>query len=206
MKNSPQPHFRSLAFLFILLLPLFMQAQEPAALDAVNAHRLQINRTGMTILGGWAVGNMAFSGVQFFRTSGATKNFHQMNIWWNAVNLGLATVSYLGASPESGLGLGLSESVAQQHSIEKILLFNAGLDVGYIMTGAFMRERSRNASAKWAPRLKGWGNSLMLQGGFLFLFDVGMVIAHTRHANAGIMKVLETVQLGPGTVGVDLQF
>ena len=58
----------------------------------------------MMILGGWALGNMAVSGILLGNTEpasksgwGVTKGYHQMNIGWNAVNLTIAGFGYLAA-------------------------------------------------------------------------------------------------------------
>jgi len=53
---------RNLLFLHIamlLIVPLGTEAQD---LIAFNQDRLAINVTGMYVLGGWAAGNIAFSG------------------------------------------------------------------------------------------------------------------------------------------------
>jgi hypothetical protein len=186
-----------------MLFPAIAHAQDlQFSLDSLNGQRLHTNRVGMSVLGGWAVANIGFSGVQYFRTEGQAKGFHQMNVMWNFVNLGLAATSLIGSGPESALGLGMAESLAEQQKIEKILLFNAGLDVGYVMAGFYLRERSLNPAVKKPDRMRGWGNSLLLQGGFLFAFDITMVLLHNHHGSNGIMKLLQTVHPVPGGLGM----
>ena len=206
MKHSSSPSPLTLGFLVLLfLIPFALQAQDlQLTLDGFNAQRLRTNRAGMGVLGGWAVANIGFSGVQYFRTEGVTKGFHQMNVMWNLVNLGLALPGYLGSAPGSADGFSLAETVREQQKIEKILLVNTGIDVGYVMAGFFLRERSRNPVVKKPERMRGWGNSLLLQGGFLFAFDLTMVILHNRNGANGVMKFLENVQVGPGTLGLNL--
>ena len=198
-----------IALFCLLILPAFAFSQIGpdsslsafTGLDEINSQRLKINRTGMTILGSWAVANIGISGIQYFRTEGSTRSFHQMNVFWNVVNLGLAASGFFGSSPENANGLSLSESVAAQQSIEKILLFNGGLDVGYIMTGFFLKERSKTATRR-QDLLKGYGNSLLVQGGFLLLFDIGLFLVHNNHASKGLFKFLETVQISPGGLSI----
>ena len=67
-----------------------------------------------------------------------------------------------------------------------VLLLNAGLDVAYIMTGLYMKERAKNVEKRKAM-LKGYGNSIMLQGGFLFLFDVALYFINQGELN-GILN------------------
>ena len=62
-------------------------------------------------------------------------------------------------------------STEEQYKIQKILLFNAGLDIGYMLGGAYLIERSKN-TANNPERLRGFGKSIILQGGFLFAYDL----------------------------------
>ncbi len=52
--------------------------------------------------------------------------------------------------------------------------------MGYIMTGMYLLERSKNAD-NHKKRLKGYGQSIIVQGGFLFLFDV--IVYYFQHQN-----------------------
>jgi hypothetical protein len=195
------PHtFRFGLLILLCLWGLSVQAQAHPEFLTFNADRLQLTRGGMAVLGGWAVGNIGFSGVQYFRTSGSTQYFHQMNVMWNLVNLGLAVPGYLGAAPGSADSLSIAESIRAQYSIEKILLVNAGLDVGYVMTGFFLREKSKTAT-KRNDMLKGYGNSLLVQGGFLLLFDSVFFILQNRHGNQDLTPILERLSVGPGSIG-----
>jgi hypothetical protein len=72
--------------------------------------------------------------------------------------------------------LNFAESIREHESIRRILLFNAGLDVGYMATGLYLRERANRAEN--SERLRGYGNSLLLQGAFLFTFDLIMFAVH----------------------------
>jgi hypothetical protein len=171
--------------LICFVTPVFAQQE----IQEINNQRNEINLTGMKILGGWALANMAIGSVSYFKTSGKSKYFHQMNVYWNIVNLGLATAGYFGAKADLNQQLSLAKSVKDQHQIEKILLLNAGLDIGYIATGFFLKERGENKSS---DRLKGYGNSLLLQGAFLLIFDAGMYAIHTNNGK-GLDKILEKV-------------
>ena len=95
-----------------------------------------------------------------------------MNLAWNSVNLVIAGFGYYNAL-NAGSDLTLLETFAEQKGIENILLLNAGLDVGYMLGGLYLLERSKNVG-KRQDILKGFGQSIILQGGFLFAFDVIM--------------------------------
>ena len=162
-----------------------------------------LQQNGMLVLGSWAVGNFAVSGYQMTRTKGTTYYFHQMNVFWNTVNMAIAVGGYLGASQMGDLSS--MELYEEYHNFSKVLLINTGLDVAYVMTGLYLRERSGNVQ-KHTKRLKGYGNSLMLQGGFLFAFDLVLVLIN-EHA-LGSLTGLENLQLSlmPGGFQFAWQF
>lgn len=137
---------------------------------------INYRKTGMTVLGTWAVANLA-SGLALRSSSeGSTRYFHEMNALWNTVNLGIATAGYIGAMRLGSDG-GWMALQSEATTLDKTLLFNAGLDLAYMAGGLYMTERSRRVGEN-SDRWLGYGRSVMVQGAFLFLFDVGMVIVH----------------------------
>jgi hypothetical protein len=138
------------------------------------------NQTGMTVLGGWAAANMITSGILLGQHSGAERAFHQMNIGWNAVNLSIAGLGYWHSlrqrthTPDTP-----GDLLRQQQKIRQSLLFNAGLDLAYVTAGAWMMDRGRRLERP-DERLEGFGKSLILQGGFLFVFDLVFFLIHDR--------------------------
>ncbi len=135
----------------------------------------------MMILGSWAVGNMIVNPIAGRNAIGEDEYFHQMNTWWNAVNLVIAGAGYYGAFKDDPAAYGLYESIQEQSKIDKLLLVNAALDIGYMVGGLYLIERSKNVTNK-PERLKGFGKAIILQGGFLFAFDTIMYIIHQNHA------------------------
>jgi hypothetical protein len=203
MQHPVQKSLLPICLVLLCLLPISVWAQATDPFHNLNLERLQLNRQGMTVLGGWAIGNIGYSGIRYFGTTGRARGFHEMNVMWNAVNLGIAGLGYLGSSPAGADSLGLAASVAEQAKMEKVLLFNAGLDIGYILGGLYLRERSLRATPRWQDRMRGWGNSVVLQGGFLLAFDIGLYLFH-QHQGKQLYKVMEMVQVGP--TGLQLQF
>ncbi len=63
---------------------------------AFSQARYNHTRTLGLTLGGYALANLAVSGIAMGQTSGETKYIHQMNVYWNAVNLGIAGLGLLG--------------------------------------------------------------------------------------------------------------
>lgn len=161
-----------LFFALLLLGPGGALLAQTEALRAWNSQRIQTQSTGMLVLGGWALGNMALSAALLPGKRGEDQAFHQMQIGWNAINLGIAALGYWGAQRAGYQDWDLYQSIQEQYKMQKILLFNAGLDVGYVAAGAYLRERANNPSAKNPERLRGFGRSIMIQGAFLLAFDL----------------------------------
>ncbi|MEM9053220.1 MAG: hypothetical protein AAGC47_14300 [Bacteroidota bacterium] len=159
-------------------------------------------QTGMMVLGGWAVANIASGLVMRSNTTGVDSRFWEMNALWNGVNLALAGFGYMSAAKLGTDGTAL-ELYQAQVSMDKIFLFNAGLDIGYIALGAWMTERSKNVT-KNADLWKGYGRSIMLQGAFLFAFDIAMVLIHKSIIIGDGMTL--SFNVAPGGFGAVLQF
>lgn len=196
---------RSFLFLVFTIGCLGLSLAQEDPLLALNMKRISLNKTNMMVLGTWAVGNMTFSGIQRSRTQGSTRYFHEMNVIWNVVNLGLAAGGLYGAYTEDPTTYTLWETYQAQQQIEKILLFNMALNFTYLTAGGYLIERSKNATDR-PERLKGYGQSLLLQGGFLLVFDVTQYLLHHHHAQPQLQKLLSQVQVGPTGIGVGFQF
>lgn len=189
----------------LVLLPILSWGQLDTDLDSFNQKRLKINEVGMTVLGSWALGNMAVSGIGLAANSqGSTRHFHQMNIGWNAVNLAIAGFGYY-SSINGNPALELSGTVQEQEQIKQILLFNAGLDVAYMTGGFYLLERAKNSSSK-ADQLRGFGQAIIMNGGFLLAFDVVMFYLHNRHGADELYPLLKNVSVSPGGFSVHWRF
>ncbi|MCK7526178.1 MAG: hypothetical protein MZV64_55535 [Ignavibacteriales bacterium] len=93
--------------------------------------------------------------------------FISLMLCWNVVNLGIAAFGYFNAVNSDPSSMTNLEIIKDFNSLQNLLLLNAGLDVAYIATGFYLKERSKNSSS--SERLRGYGNSLLLQGGFLLV-------------------------------------
>jgi hypothetical protein len=172
-------------------------AYDTTVLHNLNLHRAQTTNTAMWVLGSWALGNMLYSGVQLGQNSGSetTLNFHRMNIGWNSVNLGIAALGYY-SSLRADLSPELYNSTKEHFNLRTTFLVNTALDVGYMAIGAFLMEKSKN-TAKKPERLKGFGQALLLNGGFLFALDI-TVYAVLATQNSQMKLILKGSELGLG--------
>lgn len=199
MKKSPL--IISLLVVFILLLTSEAFAQEIPALSDFNRTRLDYNQKGMIILGSWAVGNMVWGGIGASQTIGQNKAFHQMNLYWNSVNLMIAGFGYWQATKEVP-GTDFWATMEAQQGIEKVLLLNGALDVAYMAGGFFMKERGLR---KGNDRLIGFGKSVILQGAFLLAFDGVMYGFHHVHGKE-LPNLVQNISLGPTGVYFRMNF
>jgi len=161
-----------LTLLFVLCTFSLVFAQELEIIDFYKKSN-QINTTGMYVLGGWAVANIAGGAVGWSNSTGSAKYFHQMNLFWNTVNLGIAGFALYNNLTDDFSMLSSNEMLLKHRKTENLYLINAGLDVVYIGTGFLLKHLSVSNLNK-QDLLKGYGNSIIMQGGFLMIFDLVM--------------------------------
>jgi hypothetical protein len=164
---------------FFLINTLFIYAQN-LNLQDFNARRIKDSKTDMLLLGSWAVGNMAVSGILLGNAKGVAKGYHRMNIGWNAVNLTIAGFGYFAALKSNPASFDLYGTIDEHYKIQKLFLFNAGLDVGYMAAGAWLTERSKNTN-KDPLQMKGFGRAIIVNGAFLFAFDLANYFIQAGH-------------------------
>lgn len=173
----------SIAFKQILLASLLLTVSHALVAQDYqgfgNTH-LAINKSAMYTLGGWSVVNLVSGGIGWSQGTGDNKYFHQMNLMWNTVNAGIAIGALIGISNTDYQSMNGSDILADQLKSQKLFLINAGLDILYIGGGAYLRSLSKR-SEKNENRLLGYGNSVMLQGGFLLVFDGIMYLIQRNH-------------------------
>ena len=129
---------------------------------------VRVERIATSVLGGFAVANLTTGTTGYFVAEApAWRAFHGTNAAWNTVNLGLA------AAGSVSLARRADETLAQRQArgakLHRVLAINAGLDVGYMATGATLWAVG---SQQNRPELHGAGASLLVQGAFLLAFDL----------------------------------
>lgn len=163
------------AFFLTAYITIYAQTID---LKTFNQNRADFSKKAMCVLGGWAVGNMAMSGLRLGHTEGVSKAYHQMNLGWNAVNVTIAAFGYWAAMRENPASYDLFTSINEHHKVDKMFLFNAGLDVGYMAAGAWMLEKSKTDTRN-PQRWKGFGQAVAINGAFLFVFDLSAYFLHS---------------------------
>lgn len=179
----------------ITLLLLFSTIILSAQSDFAQFHHEsnKINTTGMYVLGAWALTNITASSIGWSRTNSDAMYFHQMNVFWNVVNLSIASFSIYNSFNADSLSMSQEEVLAEHIKLENLYLINAGLDILYMGTALTMKKISEKKH-KSKSILNGYGNSILLQGGFLFVFDLVMYgLSHSAR-----MQFLSDVSLNIG--------
>lgn len=157
---------------FIVLLTLCCQTSfsQDDTLE-INRIRLKTSHNLMVGLSSWAGTNLVFSGIGWGTAAQEeTKYFHQMNMIWNVVNLGIAVPSLI-MNKRNKIDLSYDESIKESRRMSRVFLINAGLDIAYISSGILMNHFSKNNGSK-SEMLAGYGKSILLQGSFLMIFDL----------------------------------
>jgi hypothetical protein len=179
-----------------LLILLFVSYSFPANaqynLDSLYQRQLNLNQNGMKVLGGWALGNIAVGSIMSTQTEGANRYFHLGNATWNGVNLILAGAGYLGARrvPDDASFGGL---VKLHENAKRSLLFNAGIDLAYTIGGFWMLDVADRQDQP--EQFTGLGASLVMQGLFLFTFDVAFYLVQERWGKRHLQPILNRIEL-----------
>lgn len=165
---------------FLFLLPVLCFGQDQNNVQSEVRH-------GSLVLLSWSVANMAGAGIGASQSEGSRLYFHQMNGYWNVINASLATATLL---PSNKRTKALpQDELAMRY--RKIYLINAGLDIGYMVAGGIMQHRAQGANT---DRLTGFSNGMILQGGFLFVYDLWMAqrMRKWTNNNSGRLQVNPT--------------
>jgi len=165
--------FLSVTLFILTLFPCNAQLADTTNynLKDIQLRQTNFNKISMISLNSWAVVNIGYGTIASFNSGGEAKYFHQMNAIWNTVNLAIGIPGIIGAYKKRDQ-MGFEELYKTQQKMQAIYLFNAGLDVGYMMAGLSARLYGRTLTGTDAIRFKGYGSSLIMQGGYLFVHDL----------------------------------
>jgi len=189
--------------LLLVLLPFFGWTQNQLLTD-FNQERSKIDQKLMLTLTTWSAVNAGISAVGWASTEGEARYFHQMNTMWSGINLMLSVPGYFKAKKQDASSFGFSATLHEQSKTEKIFLFNTALDVAYVTSGFLLRSAANNDPSNY-QRFRGFGNGIILQGGFLFLFDAAAAIIHHQHAKKKLHPFLNKITLSDTGMGLKLK-
>ncbi|MBC7694244.1 MAG: hypothetical protein H7141_02230 [Burkholderiales bacterium] len=169
---------------FSLILILFCFEYATAQNDSVfrkfDNGKNKLNHSGMIVLTSWAGANIVGSSIGYALTNSyEEKEFYLMNATWGVINLGIALPGLFSKAKPTPT---LYELQKNQTKIEKLFLANALLDLAYISGGFYLKEYGSNQpDQKKQQMYNGFGNSVIIQGAGLMIFDAAMTILNNRN-------------------------
>lgn len=188
--------------LMLMTVVVVVEAQDSSR--AFGEVSLAANNAGMYVLGGWALANMAVGAYGWAALEGEKKYFSQMNLFWNVVNLSIAGFALYSNYSADLLSLGDGEIMTKHLKTERLFLINSGLDVAYMGAGILMRHLG-TGSERRGDLLKGYGNAVILQGGFLLVFDIVMYFIF-RDIRPASIELTSALQQGTLHAGIRIAF
>ena len=113
----------------------------------------------LAMLLGWCALWLIPAGIDLLRTAAdpgddqrGRKGFWSMTLFWIAIDVGI-------------VGWVIMFPVEDPADFRRLLLINGGLDIVYLLVGFYLLRRSD-------PLVRGFGTAIVVQGGFLLLFDL----------------------------------
>ncbi|MBL0334827.1 MAG: hypothetical protein IPP73_05790 [Chitinophagaceae bacterium] len=158
-----------------------LPALSQAGPESVSLARNRIVMRSMKTLTGWGALNSA---VGIGLSSGAGKDARytfRTCTYFGLVNLALGQVGYWTARKKRGEVQTQEQNIREQRKTEKVFLINTGLDLVYMAGGLHLINRSKQKTGDSRDKSLGYGRGLMIQGGFLFLFDGIQYLTHRKN-------------------------
>lgn len=163
------------AWIFLLGFSFNILAQNQELEKEWNSFQLknkQTSKRGMISLGAWGLANMVSGSIGAPLSEGTQRSFHLMNLSWGVVNFAIALPGIISYSKSKDFSKDPLEIHKKFRSSKTVYLLNAGLDLGYTLSGLWMYERSKSISKKKnAEMIKGFGYSVIMQGAYLLVYD-----------------------------------
>ena len=134
--------------------------------------RFQQRLTG--ILLGWAAASIG-TGLALRQGGDALRRgVGEQYVGWGVINALIALIGRRGASRQRSTAP--MDAAAQKRTLSRLLWVNTGLDVLYVLGGWRAMRGRGSADTRW----RGRGLGIVLQGGFLFFFDLLNALALRR--------------------------
>ncbi len=127
-------------------------------------------RRALGLLLAWGASSVLSGALLWSRRDPLLRQLGIQCLVWGAIDVALALAGRRSARHQAiRYHQGELDSTAVRHAaraLQRILLINAGLDVGYVLAGGWLMHRFRQRRDR-----QGMGLGIALQGFFLFLYD-----------------------------------
>lgn len=153
-----------------------------------------ILRKHMAILGWWCIAHalVAIPGMFFLR--GPWWFFSMMNAIWAIINFVIVIFLFKHVGRQQfRKGPAYSRFLVQGH-VEKMMLFNVGLDLAYLCTGLYLHTLGRVPTVSHPDLWTGFGWSVIVQGVFLLIHDGLGYRLHHRSFRKALPFLTETLR------------
>jgi hypothetical protein len=156
------------------------------SIDDFNLYRFQLRL--FPALLSWALVSIA-AGVLWMRNEdGQVRGYGSQFAGWGAINLLLALFGLNSArcnlKRQAQGEISPAEHERQRQSFERLVLANAGLDVGYIAAGAWLARTPKEKPQKQPGLRRGMGWGIIAQGAFLLAWDLLLALLVRRRRKA----------------------
>lgn len=195
----------SVLVLVALARPAAAQASAPPDASRLDTDRRQAERAHLARLAVWAGASLA--GGTALALTGARRSsrraFGVQTAAWGAVN---AAIAGYGLTREPSPAPTLAEVRRREDGLHDVLLFNEGLNVAYVATGATMAIAAAQGVRR-ADAWRGHGWAVVAQGAMLLALD-GVALAGSRERLRALDRVTVTssaVGMAPGA-GIAVRF
>ena len=134
----------------------------------------KVQQKSNIVLSGWSLLNVGISPLctkNLFNPVTSSDYFHSGNFNWNLINIGISSLGHYSVYRNSQKNWTISELNLRKKRLERALIFNVALDIIYLASGALLKYTANPNDTVNYPSFQGGGNSLILQGGFLLIFD-----------------------------------
>jgi hypothetical protein len=193
---------------FLLILFFIIShagAAQISVKDSVNQRRFVLTRTSSLVLSGWGAASLASGLIAKGNTSGTQYYFHRTNAIFGGVNLLLGQIGFWANRKANSSEASVRQAFKSQEKIEKLFLFNTALDLVYVGFGAYLLDKANSKTGADRDRLRGTGQSVILQGGFLLVFDGVLYLLHNKNGNR-LDAYLHNLSFGPTGEGFGLVY
>lgn len=159
----------------------------------------------MQVLCTWGIANIADGGIGYFAAKqDEWKYFHEMNAVWGAANFTIASLRLGHGRYELSEKLNYRQSYSRYKADKKRYLINSGIDVLFISAGLALTKY--NAPTKTGQAMyNGFGKSIVLQAGFLFIFDNFMYTSHARMSSKWY-RIMDEISVSANGIGIKHTF
>ena len=143
-----------------------------------DARFLIILNKHLAVLAWWCFLHLLIGIPMLLWSAGWLWYFATMNISWALINLWIVFKLYDHICHRRFRKGNVYRRFQIQQHVEKMLALNIGLDISYCLAGLYMSSWiGEGTSGMWV----GFGNAVLLQGGYLLIHDISFFILHHRN-------------------------